>query len=118
MQPNPVAAWYETWWISPEGMVHDAVEDGVPGHCGWLRERFGICSRPEARAAGWIRVGWNMTNFYVDGRPERIEAERAKVEELLMRHPMVTRVLLEHGSDLDSVLTPEEFFEKRPPGLS
>lgn len=117
MEQNPVATYYETWWISPEGIVHDAVRRGVPGHCTWLEEEFGICSRAEARARGWLRVGWNMTQFYVDGRPERIEAERGRIEELLLRHPIVTRVLLENGSDLDTVLTPQEFFERRPPGL-
>lgn len=116
-RPNPVSAFYQTWWISPEGEVFDAVQRGVPGHCTWLEERFGICSRPEARARGWIRLGWNMGQFYVDGRPERIEAERAKIEELMLRHQHVYRVLVETGSDLDAVMTPEEFFEKRPPGL-
>ncbi len=113
MDANPVAQFYETWWISPAGEVYDAVDRGVPGHCTWLEKNFGICSRPEARARGWIRVGWNLTNFYVDGPPERVQAERATIEELLLRHPMVTRVLLEEGSDLDAVMTPEEFFERR-----
>lgn len=115
LQPgNPVAAFYRTWWISPRGDVHDAVSSGVPGHCGWLREHFGICSREEARAGGWIRVGWNLTQFYVDGAADRVTAHRDKIEELLLAHPMVTRVLVEHGSDLDAVLTPGEFFSYRP----
>ena len=110
---NPVSDYYDTWWISPQGELHNALREGAPGHCAWLEEEYGICSRSEARAKGWIRVGWNLQQFYVDGRPERIEAERSKVEELLVGHPMVTRVLLEVGSDLDAVLTPAEFFERR-----
>lgn len=106
---NPVADFYETWWISPQGAVFDALRDGAPGHCAWLEEKFGICSRDEARKLGWVRVGWNLTRFYVDGRPGRIQANRNVIEELLGRHQMVTEVLLEQGSDLDSILTPEEF---------
>lgn len=111
---NPVSGYYETWWISPEGEVYDAVDRGVPGHCAWLRERFGIPSREEACDLGWIRVGWNMQQFYVQGRPERIEEARPEIEQLLLRHPMVVRVLVDDGSPLSPVLTPEEFFSYRP----
>ena len=113
MARNPVADFYETWWISPKGEVHEALRDGAPGHCAWLEERFGICSRAEARSKGWVRVGWNLTRFYIDGKPEKIEASREKIESLLIQHQMVTEVLLEVGSDLDSVMKPKEFFEKR-----
>lgn len=108
-QQNPVAQFYQTWWISPTGEVHDALRDGAPGHCAWLEEKFGICSRSEARRLGWVRVGWNLTRFYIDARPDRIEANRPVIEGLLLRHQMVTEVLLETGSDLDSVLSPNEF---------
>ncbi len=74
---------------------------------------MGICSREEARKLGWVRVGWNMSEFYVDGRLERVRAVHHTIEELLLRHPGVTRLMLETGSDLWSVLTPEEFFEQR-----
>lgn len=108
-RPNPVADYYRTWWISPTGDVHDALRDGAPGHCAWLEQNFGICSRREARLLGWVRVGWNLTRFYIDGSPDRIEANRPAIEKLLLEHRMVTEVLVENGSDLDSVLTPEEF---------
>lgn len=108
-QRNAVAGFYQTWWISPDGIVHDAVRDGAPGHCAWLMENFSISSRSDARRLGWVRVGWNLTRFYVDGRPDRIDAHREAIQELLLGHPMVTEVLLEVGSDLDSVMAPEEF---------
>lgn len=114
-QRNPVADFYQTWWISPQGAVFDALRAGAPGHCAWLEEKYGICSRDEARRLGWVRVGWNLTRFYVDGRPARIEANRTVIEELLGRHQMVTEVLLEQGSDLDSILTPEEFLAWKSP---
>lgn len=108
-QDNPVAGFYQTWWISPDGVVYDALRDGAPGHCAWLEEKFGICSRSDARRLGWVRVGWNLTRFYVDGRRDRVKANMPEIVHLLSRHSMVTEVLLEEGSDLDSVLTPEEF---------
>jgi len=89
--------------------LHDAVRRGAPGHCAWLEENFGIGSRDDARRLGWIRVGWNLTRFYVDGRPDRIAANRPQIETLLQKHEMVTEVLLDEGSDLDSILTPAEF---------
>jgi len=109
MNANPVAGYYQTWWISPQAEVFEALRRGAPGHCAWLEENFGIGSREDARRLGWIRVGWNLTRFYVDGRSERIKANRPKIEELLLAHPMVTEVLMEIGSDLDVVTTPEEF---------
>ena len=112
-QDNPVAQYYETWWISPGGALYDAVRRGAPGHCAWLEENFGICSREEARGLGWIRVGWNLTRFYVDGNPVRIAANRSQIEELLQRHPMVTEVLVDEGSDLDSIMTPTQFLRGR-----
>jgi hypothetical protein len=108
-QQSAVAGFYETWWISPDGKLYDALREGAPGHCAWLEENFGICSRSEARQLGWVRVGWNLTRFYIDGKPGRIEANRSTIEDLLTRHAMVTEVLLEHGSDLDSIVTPQEF---------
>jgi len=109
---NPVAHLYQTWWISPAGDLYDAVRRGIPGHCAWLEEVFGICSREEARQSGWVRVGWNMYEFYVDGRLERVRAAHHTIEELLLDHPAVTRVVLETGSDLWSVLTPQQFLER------